>query len=347
MLTCLAACLAGCGVVFVSAAADSPATKPAPASQRAAATQRSPIRDQAVALYMKGEWAPLEKLLKEQAPAAGTMPATDPDVEAIKSALAECRPAWWNIAKAGKKATLRASLFGRSVNLAFDPSTEGFRSNSKSGASAGWSITGMDDPAPWMEGLSKSELTLWYACQYFGMAMASQEEASLRAGTAKFSRAYMTWRKEMTTATYGTPAVRRHAIHQAFRTFEQPLQEETGFTGHRALGVLFMIECLSQPETYPTYQFPGPVTGEIKEETLAARFLPLIDAKLPTLAEDCSLRAVYKKAGSTGSGALTSGLFVLPNGLSMSADLKIDKPLYDKRTAWFKAQLEKLSKSAK
>jgi len=339
------ACLAACGLLFVSAAADSPATKPAPTSQI------SPIHDQAIALYMKGQWATLEKLLKEPAPATrsatmpstgpATMPGKDADVEAIKSALAECRPAWWNVAKAGKKATLRGTFFNRSVSLAFEPKPGG---GNNEGATSGWPVADMDDDAPWMEGLSKSELCLWYACHYFGGALVKQEDS--RVGS-KLYGVYYTWRSEITTAAYGTPAVRRHVLHQALRTFEVPLQKDDTFVGHRAIATLFMIECLSHPENYPTYQLPQPIAGEINEQTLAPQFLRLIDAKLPGFVEDCSLRAVYKKSGTSGTSALTSGLYQLAEGLSMSPDLDKDKPLRAKRDAWFKAQWEKLPKAAK
>ena len=84
------------------------------------------IHDSLVVAYLDANWDEAEQLLtsKSKEFAALTDPTQKADVVYVRQAIAECRPAWWKSCKAGKHAAFKALVWGRTLDVVYEPGTK-------------------------------------------------------------------------------------------------------------------------------------------------------------------------------------------------------------------------------
>ena len=301
--------------------------------------------------YMKSDIEALEKLLASDLGAL-----TDEqkkDVAYIRSALAECRPSWWKIAKAGQKAPINVQVWGRPLDVTYDPASKDGLTFSFTPSAKKFVVTW---PAGEMDSADKGEygflkgdqvaVTLWGR---LGMASAINNvdlKAVAQGGqpaNLRFNR-YIDFRGNLAALYYTTPAARRYALHIYLASFMDKYGKGPLVNTRRAVGAFLLSELLAQPSAYPSLKLPKALKTDQSEQELATHFKHAINrGSTWTIAEDRAFREALKAfAAANDRTVFETQQLTLPNKLTLSLDDKEDAPLRTKRNQWVKAQFDKL-----
>src|SRR5579862_1819085 len=137
----------------------------APAIVRSAepATAPSGIYDQLVQQYMQGRWDDILTELVDQKKEIAALPAAQRTaIEGIRKAIAESRPAWWEVCKRGGRTQFRPMVWDMTLPTRFDPfaktSVQINFVNGDPSLVVKWDVADMDNPAQAEHGFTKGEL---------------------------------------------------------------------------------------------------------------------------------------------------------------------------------------------
>ena len=152
----------GGGVGFPPCATPGRAADPAPPAAPSAAYLKI-VND-----YMNCKSDEVEALqaeLKKSNRELALKPAEEPDVNYVRQALAESRPAWWNVLKSGKKQPIHPAVFDRTLNATFDPTLKGGVSLTSVGGQqtllVNWPADDLDNPAKQSTGFPRVNSRSW------------------------------------------------------------------------------------------------------------------------------------------------------------------------------------------
>ncbi|HSU67408.1 MAG TPA: hypothetical protein VLJ39_11085, partial [Tepidisphaeraceae bacterium] len=80
------------------------------------------LHDAIVSEYLDGKWDVAESRLPDVARSNPPLSRQElADVDYVRKTLAECRPGWWKLCKAGKKVSFRTAVWGQSQGFTYDP----------------------------------------------------------------------------------------------------------------------------------------------------------------------------------------------------------------------------------
>jgi hypothetical protein len=306
--------------------------------------------------YLTCDWTTLDTLLKDQKQIAALPKDAAADLTAIKLALAETRPPWWNNVKTGKKTAFQTTLLGRNYGITFDPS---LKSTVQLALNDGvptyavkWNADDMDSQDEGEFGFSKGDLTdlaifatlgsviAWGAIPPAEKEMTDAEKIALGY--------YLDFRGNAVAIAYANPGGRRWGNWLFLAAYKEMFAKIPARMGRKALGALFIHEILTHPEIYTSIPLPRELPAKDAEEILAtflADHLKQEPNKPWTLKEDNAFRMAAKGfANANGQRAYSTGLVTLPNKLTIALDAPADAPLQPKRDAWVKQQFDKLPK---
>jgi len=280
------------------------------------------------------------------------------DVDYIRQAMAECCPAWWNTLKAGKKATVQAVLWGRTVNVTCDPDAKGqtqFKAGDpKVDLTVGAEVTALDSPDTGEYGFLRGDLAglgLWQNLS--GAAGLSNltpkqmviigEKDQLRFGL------YVAFRGNLGALYYGTPPIRRWGLHIYLAAYMPEFGQGDAAAARRAAAAMFLVEMLRSPSTYPSLPLPDSLAAEDAEAKLAVHYKFMIKRDSAwTIAEDKAFRAAVKAFASANElKVLEAGKVTLPNNLTFAMMPGDDKQLQAQRDKFIKTVFDKIKAAAK
>lgn len=334
----------------------------APFQRTAFAAGNSPGQDSggiygnATSQYLAGKWDELSVELTSDARAfAALAPAQRADVDYMRRALAESRPAWWKPVKAGQRMRFRPLVWGHTLSATFDPDGKNSSridfANGEASVTVGWNAAEMDNPA--VDGeleFTKGEhadVDLWTA---LGIAESSAAispyyRIGLKPDAQTRLSRFLEFRGNVTGAYYATPRARRWAVWLGISGWSHEYDKMPSVMPRKAMGIFFAAEILGHPETYPSVKWPEDPPADGAESKMIWTFSEWISSHNFTFAEDKAFREALKafaQANSTEAKLRRNeGRILLPNGLAFSLDNAADKPLAIRRDAWAKAQIER------
>ena len=145
-------------------AADRPAKSKAKDDARAAGDPYQRI----CKAYLDGTWEDLEKDLQPGKEPPGLTTDQREELEAIRKAVAECRPAWWQSCKANLKTPIHPVVWGRKLDLTYEPGELGLKTSYSSehlAITVSWLAARMDNHENDGHGFTKgdgSDFYVWY-----------------------------------------------------------------------------------------------------------------------------------------------------------------------------------------
>ncbi|MGA2501230.1 MAG: hypothetical protein ABSH20_26120 [Tepidisphaeraceae bacterium] len=322
--------------------ADAPASRPA-------------IYDRIVQEYMSGKWDDLDQDLKASVAEINALPAAlKLDVTYIRQTVAECRPLWWKQCKAGQKTPIRSSLWGRNLDLTFDPAGKGGVQVEFIGArrfvTVSWPTAEMDNPDHAEHGYSKGELNNLSISATLGMAqywaiLPLDSIANLNEQQNLLLNRCFDLRGNITGVYYGSPRARQWGFWLYMAGYMEKYQKMPTVNGRKAVGALFVNEVVANSQKYPSIKLPNTLDADGAEEKLALKLKDWIEKRQWTLAEDRLLRDAAKTFAMANEGVLKQGgIVTFANKLVMSLDPAADGALRGKRDAWVKAKFDEAKK---
>ena len=333
-------------------AAGGPATGPSSAPSPAPATVPTGEAVSAVATaFLDGKIDELEAGLASVKD-AGLAPADKTQMTYIRQAVADDRGTWWKQIKAGKPASFRPVVWGRPIAATFDPAGKdgvvGTSSGGRMFFTVKWSVAEMDAKDEAEHGFSKGELAdlqVWMTlgdADSWGIFGRDGLIAMSSDATKMPVLRYLDFRANLTGAHYSLPRSRRWGLWLCLASYLPKYAGSPTAFSRRAVALAFMSEVVSHAAAYPSLELPP---GENNEEALAILLKDKIERKGWSVGEDKTIREALKAlAMSNEFAAYKSGKIKLANGQSAALDPEQDKPLREKRDAWFKEHLPKLGK---
>jgi hypothetical protein len=349
MAVLVAAVLAGGMLSGSAGAADAPAT--APAATQKSTGPASALFTEVVTPYMEGKWDALDKLMKEKVRELGQLSTEEQaGIAAIRLAVKEGRPEWWEKTRTGTKGQIMPVLWGRKIPVMFDPKTRhGTNITIKNGQQAlavGWVHTDMDSAEPATETFTKGDVASLTAWANLG-AVDSWSQVSNPGSQLQLDR-YLEFRGKVTGMSFGTPGARRYGMWQCLASFTEENPKSQVRMARRAVATAFMSDLLTKPEAYPSIKLPDSLAAENAEGTLGLALAPVVAKQAWTFAEDSVIRQSMKQlAAGNGVKAATSQTITLPNNLKMSLDPRADEALAAERSTWIKQQFDKVKGGGK
>jgi hypothetical protein len=265
------------------------------------------------------------------------------DVDAVRTALAECRPDWWGPVKLGIRTAFQPALWGRPIDAVFDQNMKDHTgidtTNGRKSIRVMWAREDMDSSAPLEYGFTRGDRNDLQVWQYLGSAAATldvpkNEQEVTPVSQIILEEFYPDFRGSVAGLYYGSPQARRWGLYVAL---------DTGYTpslSHHAIGDWFKSEVVSHPDRYPSLQFHGKAPEKDFELALS-NYLRwrVLSAELP-LSEDLALRNAIKAfAAANDSTLLKTGKVALPDGTCVCSDLDDDALEVPKRRAWLAAHM--------
>ncbi|MCX5684396.1 MAG: hypothetical protein NT049_12020 [Planctomycetota bacterium] len=312
-----------------------------------------------VASYMDGQWDDLAKdLAAKPAEMAALSKAQKADVDYVRQAMVECRPAWWNTLKAVKKASFQVGVWGRTVDVTCDPGGKGgFRfagGDPKAKLTFGSDVSSMDAPEHAEHSYSKGDLAgvgIWHslgtAAGWSTLSPRSTqiigERDNLRLGL------YFDFRGNVTVLYYGTPAVRQWGLWLYLAAYMEKYAKMDIVNSRKAVAAMMVAEVLKSPATYPLFTLPDTLPDEGAEGKLALHFLSKLNRKNHwTIAEDKAFRAAVKAfAAANEQKTFDTAKAVLPNNLTVALFRDEDAQLQAQRDKFIKTLFDKIKAGGK
>jgi len=312
------------------------------------------------AAYMDGNWEDLDKALAARpAEMARLSRAQRADVDYVRQALAECHPAWWNILKAGKKATFQPVVWGRTLNLTCDPDSKGatnFRfGDPKVDVTLGAMAAAVDSPDEGEYEYLKGDLAGTAVWQNLGSAAAFSVMTVKQAGSIIGEKdklrlsLYADFRGNLTPLYYGTPPIRRWALHIFLAAYMPEYGKGQVAASRRAAAAMLLAEIMRSPSTYPSLPLPDTLEAQEAEAKLAVHYKFMISRKSAwTIAEDRAFRAAVKPfALANEQKVLDGGKVTLPNNLTFAMMPDEDTQFQAQRDKFIKAAFDKFKAAKK
>ena len=312
------------------------------------------LYDQLTSDYLAGKWDDLSSRLTSDAKSITALPAAQKtDVEYIRRTIAESRPDWWKLCKAGNLVHFHPAVWGRSFNATFDPGakvnlTINYLNGSPS-VTVKWPSADMDNPK--VEGeldFNKGEhvdLDLWTTlgtAQSWSLIPPMQQVNMSEPDRIKFSR-FLAFRGNVAGIYYATPRARRLAIWNGISGWSHEYDKSQMVMCTRAIGAMYAAEILAHPKTYPTVKWPQEPPADGAESKMVWELQDWVRHHDFTFSEDKALREAIKSfATANAEKARQSGAVTFIDGLRMSLDRDADQPLSGQRDAWIKAQYAKV-----
>jgi hypothetical protein len=343
-------------LLAIGCAASSAAEKEKPAPPEG---KGDDLYSRIVASYMDGKWDDLVKdLAARPAEMAVLTKVQRADVDYVRQAMAECRPAWWNTLKAAKKASFQAGVWGRTVDVACDPGGKGgmqfSRGDPKPKLTFGADVAAMDAPEHAEHSYSKGDLAgvgIWHslgtAAAWTTLSPKSTviigERDNLRLGL------YFDFRGNVTVLYYGTPAVRQWGLWLYLAAYMDKYSKMDIVNSRKAAAAMMLAEVLKSPAAYPLFTLPDSLPDEGAEGKLALHFLSKLNRKNHwTIAEDRAFRAAVKAfAAANEQRAFDTAKVVLPNNLTVALVRDEDAPLQAQRDKFIKTLFDKVKAGGK
>jgi hypothetical protein len=343
-------------LLAAAAALSAPAAKPDEPTKQDAARRHERI----VKAYLDSRWDELAEATR--VPTRERNLLTKPqreEIQYVRKAAGECRPAWWQACKRGKECLIRPTVWGRRLRLKYVPDTKtGWSSQPLGGRqliTVKWDPRKMDSAEPADASMAAHGCTAgdmadlsvqqMLAQSYVMGSMSPQRWMALyRKDKLGFQR-YQIFQGNVAALYHCSPRS-RHAALVIYLAAFMPKYGSGPLGGtRRAVGSMFVAKVLADPSKWPSLPVPRNV-GEDDAEAKAAVFYKMRIGKAWTLDEDRALRAAtlaFHKAN--GADLLRTGKVVLPNKLVVALDPQKDQPYKAKRDAWVAEQLKKARKA--
>jgi hypothetical protein len=303
--------------------------------------------------YLDGTWTDLEKDLQAGKEPPGLTAEQRLELAAMRSALAEGRPAWWQSCKAGLGGQIHPVVWGRKLDMAYDPkgkqSVQMTFTGNRISLAVAWPPAEMDNGENTGHGFSKGDLNDLSIWCIMGTALtwtqvSPQSLGSLGEKEKSGLLRFQDFRAEVTGLYYSTPKARRWGEILYLLAWKEMYAAMPIVNARKANGAMFLVEVLTDPAKYPSLPAPADAPAENTEEKLAEQYRDWIQKHGWTVAEDMALRkAIQGFAAANDDATLlrTKQLVTLPNKLKISLDPAEDESLRPLRDAWLKKQLDK------
>jgi hypothetical protein len=357
----IAAVCALCGLVWslpavAAPAASAPATGPASQPASAPSAQAAALHAKLTAAYMDGDWDAVAQHLT-----AGGKLTMQRDMKAdfdyVRSAMLECRPAWWAACKEGRKTPIRHNIGLAPLAATFDPQAKdalnlSFADNNRS-VTLKWSADGLDSREKGEYGYLKGDAANLAVWSLLGLAQAymmldvesltAQDEA-----TKLRVQRFTMLRSNLAAIQCASPPSRRYALHIFLAAYLDKYSQGPLTGTRRAAGAMLMAEWMANPSAYPSLKLPKSLPAENAEKTLGGHLKFAITRSAGwTIAEDRAYRAaVARFLSSAGPAVAKSQQLTLPNKLAFSLDDDADARLRPQRDQWLKARFDEATKAA-
>jgi len=338
---------------------------PAAQSEKPAATEgkADDLYARVASAYMDGRWEDLAKALAEAAKPAGAKALGKEqraDVDYVRQAMAECRPAWWNALTAGKKAAFTANVWGRAADVTYDPDVK--KSTFQIGGAGekprltfGSDLADVDNPNHAEHSYTKGDLAgvgLWHV---FGdtVSRAALPTRTLQGLITEKDRLrvalYCDFRGNLAVLYYGTPTIRQWGLWLYLAAYMEKYAKMDVVNSRKAAAAMLVAEVLKSPETYPFFALPDTLPEEGAEGKLALHFLSKLNRKRPwTIAEDRAFRAAVRNfALANEQKTCDTGKVVLPGNLSVALMAADDAALQAQRDKFTKTLFDKIKAGGK
>jgi hypothetical protein len=340
------------GVIAFLCAISLAAHSTARAAEPATAPVRLGLHDRIVAGYMAGQFDELMADIVTNIKEVSLLPAAQKaDVEYIRKAVGECRPAWWKVVKPGAVVRFRPIVWGQTLNATFDPDEKQpeIRMTSAGGGAANlilrWPAQDMDDPAtvgelPFTKG-ENADKNLWNILgEAAGAANLSvRYQANLKEADMPVHMRYLDFRGRLASAYYTTPRARRLVIWEGISGWSHEYDKQPNRIARRTIGILFAEEVLAHPDIYTTVPRPQEPPADGAESKLVWELQEHIRSHDLSLAEDKAFREAVRAFATLNEVKVrATSKAMLPNGQAFSLDPDADKPLETLRDAWIKSQ---------
>jgi len=304
--------------------------------------------------YMMGKFDDLAVALKESTRRMKDFTAEQRvDILYVRKALAECRPAWWHACKKGKKVSITQAIWGKRVEVTYDPEGKGGLQLTTGpvgmSITASWKPEDMDSTDRGMYGFLKGDITcggIWSNLEtgkiWAGLSLQTVRGMNERE-RLQLNR-YMAFRSNLAALYYSTPSARRYYMHIYFASFFYDNWGKGPMSGaRRAVCAMIMGEILKDPTRYPSLKLPRGLDAKNAEEALGKhyKFALKRDATW-TIAEDRLMRLAIKSfAAANDKNVLKTEKVILPNKLVFAIDVKADEAIRSKRDKWIKQRFDK------
>ncbi len=304
--------------------------------------------------YLDGAWEDLEKDLQPGKDPPGLATEQREELEAIRKAVAECRPAWWQSCKANAKGPIHPVVWGRKLDLTYEPGELGLKMNYGAdhiAITVSWVATEMDSREKGGHGVTRgagSDFYLWYTLgtAHTWTQISVQSLTNLSEKDRLALGRYQCFRSGLTAFYYTTPEARRLAAYVFCSTWPKHYEKEDAYP-RKANGAMFLAEVLTDPAKYPSLPMPKNIPADGAEEKLADLYCDWVQKHGWTVAEDIALRKAIHKFAETNTDTRSLPklqLVTLPNDLKISLDPAGDEKLRPLRDAWLKKQFDKASR---
>jgi len=327
-------------------------------AKTAAESKGDEVHGRIVAAYMDGNWDDIEKAFPTRpADMAKLNRAQRTDVEDVRQALGECRPAWWNTLKAGKKAAFQTTVWSKPLSITYDPDGKGetkfTAGEAKVETSLGAEGLSVDSPDSGQFGFLKGDLAGYGVWHNLGAAAAfsnfpRQQLAVVGEKDNLRISLYGDFRGNLTVLYYGLPPIRRWGLHIFLAAYMPEFGRGDMAASRKAAAATFLQEILKSPAAYPSLPLPDTLEAEGAEAKLAVHYKFMIDRKSAwTIAEDKAFRAAVKAlALANEQKVLETGKVLLPGGFTFAMMPGEDAPFQAQRDKFLKTAFDK-AKAAK
>ena len=297
------------------------------------------LYDRILTQYFAGDWDELNAQLTANIREVSTLPpAQKADIDYIRKTIAECRPAWWKIIKAG----------ARSNSAPSSGAIPSPQAGNKAPASRTWASTMLGrtrllrsigtqrtwTTPRWSAKWNSPRAKRWMkpsgrvgkGCKLGGNrpALAAWLE---RRGPNALSR-YLEFRSYVTSAYYTAPAPADGLCGNPSPAGSHEYDKDANQMVRKTVAILFNEEVLAHPEIYKTVPRPKEPPADGAESKMVWELQEWMRPDELSLAEEKSFRDALKNFATANELKVrTTGRVMLPNGLAVSLDPAADKPL--------------------
>ena len=123
--------------------------------------------------YLDGDWENLDKELQPGKEPPGLTTEQRDELAAMRKAVAECRPAWWQSCKANAKVPIHPVVWGHKLDLTYEPGELGLKmayTSDHIAITVSWLAANMDNRAKWEHGFVQGDQSHFFAWYTLGTA---------------------------------------------------------------------------------------------------------------------------------------------------------------------------------
>ena len=296
--------------------------------------------------YLDGDWENLDKELQPGKEPPGLTTEQRDELAAMRKAVAECRPAWWQSCKANAKVPIHPVVWGHKLDLTYEPGELGLKmayTSDHIAITVSWLAANMDNREKWEHGFVQGDQSHFFALVHAGncrdldpdlAAVVDEPEREGQPGAGPLP--VLSQRSDGILLRHSQGTAARH-VDSSARRGRSIMRKKTPSAQGQRRDVPGRSSDRSR-EVSLASRAEGHCSGERGRE-LEDLYYDWVQKHAWTVPEDIALRKAIQKFAEANNDTRSLPklqIVTLPNNLKISLDPAGDEKFRPLRDAWLK-----------